>query len=362
MTVLDNTAPSNTVPKNTMQAIAYAEFHVEDTVKSAEKLVDGYGFTIDERYRRPGSGLDCVLLVHGGVRLVLSRAISPTHPAAEYVRRHGDGVAVIGVLCDDAQAALAGAAAHGAQVISAADATIAGFGDMAIRFVDRTDPVMAELPGTDIDGGALEVPLELIDHVAVCVPSGALHPTVAFCEQVLDLRPIFSEYIEVGVQAMDSIVVQSALGAVTFTLLEPDTRRQPGQIDTFLDSHGGAGVQHLAFRTSDIATAVRTYSARDVEFLTTPSAYYDLLEERIGGTRIPTDVLRELNVLVDQDHDGQLFQIFTRTTHPRRTFFMELIERRGAGTFGTANIKALYQAVERQNADAAADTDMDADR
>jgi 4-hydroxymandelate synthase len=365
MTVLNNTAPSNTVPKSSMQAIAYAEFHVEDTVKSAEKLVDGYGFTIDERYRRPGSGLECVLLVHGGVRLVLSRAISPTHPAAEYVRRHGDGVAVIGVLCDDAQAALADAAAHGAQVISAEDAAIAGFGDVAIRFVERTDPIMAELPGAvidaDADADAREVPLELIDHVAVCVPAGALHPTVAFCEQALGLRPIFSEYIEVGAQAMDSIVVQSASGAVTFTLLEPDTRRQAGQIDTFLDSHGGAGVQHLAFRTSDIATAVRIYNARDVEFLTTPSAYYDLLEERIGGTRIPTDVLRELNVLVDQDHDGQLFQIFTRTTHPRRTFFMELIERRGAGTFGTANIKALYQAVERQNADAAADTDADTD-
>jgi 4-hydroxymandelate synthase len=332
-----------------MQAIAYAEFHVEDTVKSAEKLVDGYGFTIDERYRRPGSGLECVLLVHGGVRLVLSSAVSPTHPAAEYVRRHGDGVAVIGVLCDDAQVALADAVARGAQVISAEDATIAGFGDMAIRFVERTDPAMAELPDADVDA-AREVPLELIDHVAVCVPSGALHPTVAFCEQALGLRPIFSEYIEVGAQAMDSIVVQSASGAVTFTLLEPDTRRQPGQIDTFLDSHGGAGVQHLAFRTSDIATSVRTFSSREVEFLTTPGTYYDVLEERVGATRIPAEVLRELNVLVDRDHGGQLFQIFTRATHPRRTFFLELIERRGAGTFGTANIKALYQAVERQNA------------
>ena len=344
-----------TVPMNSMQAIAYAEFHVEDPVKTAARLVDGYGFTIDERYRRPGSGLECSLLVHGGVRLVLSSAISPSHPAAEYVRRHGDGVAVVGVLCDDAQAACAEAASRGARVISAEEATIAGFGDTAIRFVERSDPALAELP--DEDAESSDGLLELIDHVAVCVPSGELHPTVAFCEQALDLRPIFSEYIEVGAQAMDSVVVQSASGAVTFTLLEPDTRRQPGQIDAFLDSHGGAGVQHLAFRTSDIATAVRTYSAREVEFLTTPSAYYDLLEERIGGTRIPTGVLRELNVLVDQDHDGQLFQIFTRTTHPRRTFFMELIERRGAGTFGTANIKALYQAVERQNADAAADAD-----
>jgi 4-hydroxymandelate synthase len=335
-----------TAPTNSMQAIAYAEFYVEDAVKSAAKLVDGYGFTVDGRYRRPGSGLDCSLLVHGGVRLVLSSAASPSHPAAEYVRRHGDGVAVIAVLCDDAQAACAEAGRRGARVLSAGDATIAGFGDVAIRFVEPTDPALAPHADTDASDGLME----LIDHVAVVVPAGELHPMVAFCEQALDLRPIFSEYIEVGAQAMDSVVVQSASGAVTFTLLEPDTGRQPGQIDAFLDAHDGAGVQHLAFRTSDIATAVRTFGAREVEFLTTPSAYYDLLEERIGHTRIPTSVLRELNVLVDQDHDGQLFQIFSRSTHPRRTFFLELIERRGAGTFGTANIKALYQAVERQNA------------
>lgn len=332
---------------NGMLAVAYAEFHVEDPVKSAARLVDGYGFRVDGRYQRPGSGLECALLVHGGVRLVLSSATAPTHPAAEYVRRHGDGVAVIAVLCDDAQAACAQAAQRGARVISAPDATIAGFGDTAIRFVEPSDPALAQFPGADTDAPGL---LELIDHVAVCVPYGELHSTVAACEQALDLRPIFSEYVEVGVQAMDSVVLQSPSGAVTFTLLEPDTRRQPGQIDAFLDAHGGAGVQHLAFRTGDIATAVRTFGEREVEFLSTPGAYYDLLAERIGAAGIPIGVLRELNVLVDQDHDGQLFQIFTRTTHPRRTFFLELIERRGAGTFGTANIKALYQAVERQNA------------
>ncbi len=329
-----------------MHAVAYAEFHVEDPVKSAARLIDGYGFTVDGRYRGHGAGGESTLLVHGGVRLVLTGAASPTHSAAEFVRRHGDGVAVIAVLCDDARAACDAAARRGARVISAEDCLIAGFGDTALRFVEPADPVLAEPEGGRAGDGLLEV----IDHVAVVLPAGELHPTVEFCEKALDLRPIFGEYIEVGSQAMDSVVVQSASGAVTFTLLEPDTRRQPGQIDAFLDAHGGAGVQHLAFRTGDIATAVRTFSAREVEFLTTPGTYYDVLADRVGATRIPAGVLRELNVLVDRDHGGQLFQIFTRTTHPRRTFFMELIERRGAGTFGTANIKALYQAVERQNA------------
>ncbi len=171
-----------------------------------------------------------------------------------------------------------------------------------------------------------------------------------FCEAALGMHRIFGEYIEVGEQAMDSSVVQSASGEVTFTLIEPDTSRRSGQIDTFLADHDGAGVQHLAFRTGDIAAAVRSARDRGVAFLTTPGTYYDALAERLGATAIPVETLRELDVLVDQDHGGQLFQIFARSTHPRRTYFVELIERQGAGTFGTANIKALYEAVERQRA------------
>jgi 4-hydroxymandelate synthase len=109
-------------------------------------------------------------------------------------------------------------------------------------------------------------------------------------------------------------------------------------------------VQHLALRTDDIATSVRTLSGRGVNFLTTPGSYYDELERRLGPVGVPTGTLRELNVLVDRDSAGELFQIFTQSTHPRRTFFIEIIERRDALTFGSANIKALYQAVERERA------------
>jgi len=184
----------------------------------------------------------------------------------------------------------------------------------------------------------------------MCIPGGELKETVRFCEQALGFQQTFAEYISIGAQGMDSVVVQSPTGGVTFTLLEPDTGRSPGQIDAFLEAHGGAGVQHLALRTDDIAHSVRSLAARGVGFLSTPGAYYDLLGARLGHTGIPVETLRELAILVDQDHGGQLFQIFSRSTHPRRTFFLELIERRGAATFGTANIKALYEAVERQRA------------
>ncbi|MEV0531617.1 VOC family protein [Kitasatospora sp. NPDC050463] len=358
-----------------IQSITHVEFHCADADKTAAGLCADFGFVLEEQTREdqtregqtcgdhtredhtcgaltstgPGAGphgVRTVRLRQAGIRLHLVSAADPAHPVARFVAAHGDGIGVIALGCTDPQAALERAERHGARVLDRAGGLVAGFGDVALRFVADTkaDPAPAQ-PAT----GAL---LDALDHAAICVPAGELAPAVRFCEAALGLHRIFGEYIEVGEQAMDSSVVQSASGEVTFTLIEPDTTRRPGQIDTFLADNEGAGVQHLAFRTGDIATAVRTIRDRGVEFLTTPGAYYDALAERFGTTAIPVDTLRELDVLVDQDHGGQLFQIFLRSTHPRRTYFLELIERQGAGTFGTANIKALYEAVERQNATA----------
>ena len=332
-----------------LRAIAHAEFRVEDAEKAADQLVSGYGFRVEEIHQGPRTG---VLLGHGGVRLLL---VQPPYPdgADGYLARHGDGVSGIAVACDDPAAEFAAAVALGAPVRSAADRVIEVFDDFSLQFaaVGAQSPMAAATAtGYAVDGNAT-VPaaaFEAIDHIAVCLPHGTLGPIVAFCERVLGLRRIFGELIEVGAQAMDSVVVQSTSGAVTFTFLEPCVDREPGQIDAFLAAHGGPGVQHLALRTRDIAAAVRALGEADVEFLSTPAAYYAALGERVGATGIPLADLRALNVLVDQDHGGQLFQIFTRSVHPRRTFFFELIERRGAGTFGTANIRALYEAVERE--------------
>jgi len=145
-------------------------------------------------------------------------------------------------------------------------------------------------------------------------------------------------------------VVQDSAAKVTFTLIEPDLSRNPGQIDEFLESHGGPGVQHVAFRTADITGAIAALSGRGVEFLTAPAGYYRSLESRLGAVAIPVATLQEFNVLADSDRWGQMFQIFALSTHERRTFFFELIERRGALTFGSKNIKALYEALEEQRA------------
>ncbi|MFD7903347.1 4-hydroxyphenylpyruvate dioxygenase [Kitasatospora sp. NPDC059747] len=323
-----------------IQTITHVEFACADADKTAAGLRADYGFAADAPQTSP-DGLRTVRVHQGDIRLHLVSAARPGHPVAEFVARHGDGVAVLALGCEDPQAAMERAERHGARVLDRDGALVAGFGDVALRFVP---------PGAGASAPGL---LDALDHVAICVPGGQLADAVRFCEAALGLHRIFGEYIEVGEQAMDSSVVQSASGEVTFTLIEPDTGRRPGQIDEFLAANEGAGVQHLAFRTADIATAVRTIRARGVEFLSTPDAYFDALAERFGETAIPVGTLRELHVLVDQDHGGQLFQIFARSTHPRRTYFLELIERQGAGTFGTANIRALYEAVERQSSAAA---------
>ncbi|MGW6918848.1 4-hydroxyphenylpyruvate dioxygenase [Kitasatospora sp. NPDC054939] len=323
-----------------IQTITHVEYHCADAAQTAADLHARFGFLRDAHQPPPEPGLQQVHVHQGTIRFRLTSAASPAHPVARYVERHGDGIAVLALGCTDPAAVLERAERHGARVLDRAGGLIAGFGDTALRLV----PLPQDAPPAP--GGLLDA----LDHVAVCVPAGQLADAVRFCEAALGFHRIFGEYIEVGEQAMDSSVVQSASGDVTFTLIEPDTSRRPGQIDRFLADHDGAGVQHIAFRTDDIATAVRTARERGVEFLSTPGTYYDQLTERLGGTAIPVETLRELDVLVDQDHGGQLFQIFVRSTHPRRTFFLELIERQGAGTFGTANIKALYEAVERQRA------------
>jgi 4-hydroxymandelate synthase len=197
------------------------------------------------------------------------------------------------------------------------------------------------------DGDGL---LSIVDHAAICLPAGELAPTVRYYREVFGFQQIFEEFIEVGEQAMDSKVVQSPSERVTFTLIEPVPDRRPGQIDGFLARHGGAGVQHLAFLTDDIVRAVRTFEDRGVRFLSTPASYYEALEARLGGTEVDVRDLRSTNVLVDRDHWGELFQIFTRSMHVRDTYFMEIIDRHGARTFGSGNIKALYEAVERAEA------------
>lgn len=334
--------------------IDYVEMYVENLEAATFTWVDKYAFAVAGTDR--AADHRSVTLRQGPVKLVLTEPTSDRHPAAAYLQTHGDGVADIALRTPDVTAAFEAAVRGGAAAVREpvrldgtgpdgpiVTATIGGFGDVVHTLFQSDESAPAEpaagRSGTDVD-------LLGIDHFAVCLNAGDLGPTVAFYERAFGFRQIFEEHIVVGRQAMNSTVVQSASGAVTLTLIEPDSNADPGQIDEFLKAHQGAGVQHIAFNAGDAVSTVRALSGRGVEFLKTPGAYYDMLGERIELQTHTLADLRSTNVLADEDHGGQLFQIFAASTHPRHTIFFEIIERQGAGTFGSSNIKALYEAVE----------------
>ncbi|MGH3757854.1 4-hydroxyphenylpyruvate dioxygenase [Actinophytocola sp.] len=341
----------------------HVKCYVADVSSTAVELSDAYGF---DSYAASGfpdgrvSDACSVALGTDRIRLVLCAPQTDDHPGRAYVAAHGDGVCDIAMRADDVRATFAEAVRRGARPVAepvARDgivtATIGGFGDVVHTLVQRpldVDP--RSLPGfaiLDRPGTATGVGLHEVDHFAVCVEAGWLDPTVSCYERTLGFEVVFEERITVGAQAMNSKVVQSRSGTVTLTVLEPDPDRDPGQIDEFLKSHGGSGVQHIAFTSEHIVTSIDELRNRGVELLITPDSYYDRLPGRIDLSKHSVGDLRRLNILVDEDHDGQLFQIFARSTHPRRTFFFEVIERCGATTFGSGNIKALYEAVELES-------------
>jgi len=327
--------------------IAFLELFVEDRDSVADYFTRSWGFATTARHESVQRA--SVLLQHADVRLIVTSG-----PAAQtFVARHGDGVADIAFTCDDVPDAIAAACAAGAARLGRA--TVSGIGDMRHTLVDKRSyspsgppdergwqmcetQVVASRPGH----------ISLLDHVALCVASGTLGDVARLYRNGFGLETYSSEYVEVGDQAMDSIVLRSSSGNVTFTILEPDSGKSQGQIDAFLERNGGGGVQHLAFLVDDIVSAVRDFRQRGVEFLSTPDAYYASLVSRIGEMAERIADLRETNVLADRDEWGYILQLFTRSPHPRNTLFYELIQRAGGQGFGSANIRALYESVERE--------------
>jgi 4-hydroxymandelate synthase len=331
-----------------ISTVDHVEFQVGDVEATVDLLRANYGFEplregFAEQWR-------AVPLGQGGIRVLV------TAGSAAYVRQHGDAVATIALRTSDATAAYAEAVSRGANPMApptawrrddavVVTATVSGPGSLSHRFVERRG-------ASTEDGQPPAGPLLDIDHAALCVPDGDLEPTVRYYEEVFGFKQIFSERVEIGGSAMDSMVVQSPSGAVTFTIVAPDPVRRSGQLDDFLRAGGGAGVQHLALSTADITGAVKELADRGVRFLSTPDSYYEGIGARLGAIGRPVDALRAAGVLVDRDHWGEMFQIFTESPFERRTFFFELIERHGALTFGSNNIRALYEAKERSRASA----------
>jgi 4-hydroxyphenylpyruvate dioxygenase len=351
--------------------------HIEWWVGNARAfsawLAGAFGFSI-AAYAGPETGLaDRVSywLSQGDIDFVVTGALSPTSPIAAHVREHGDGVRALAFEVTDARSAFEFAVAHGASPVGEpvtddvesgrlVRSTIAAYGETLHTFVDRSRYTDKFLPGFRADVGdpagvAASGPrLELIDHCVGNVPKGRLEAWVSFYERMGFTRLVHfgDDQISTEYSALMSTVV-SVSGSdanVVLPINEPADGRRPSQIDEYLAYYRGPGVQHIALATGDIVTAVRSLRRGGVRMLEVPDAYYAGVRQRLAHLQLDWEALQELGILVDEDCDGYLLQVFTENVTDRPTVFFEIIQRCGARGFGAGNFKALFEALERAQA------------
>lgn len=334
------------------QDIEYVELYTSDMPSAVDYFVTSFGFT--PMAESVGEGSRSLLLRHGTVQLVVTAG----RGTEEFIEAHGDGIADVAFGCDDPARTCERAVAAGASLIDSAPGrlVVSGLGDSRHSLLHRC--AGASLPSDWMwkpisRASARPGRIWLLDHVAILVEGGTLRSYADFYTEAFGLTRYSGEYIEIGEQGIDSIVVRSPSGGITFTILEQDQAKKPGQVEGFIARYGGPGVQHLAFLVDDIVTAVREFGSGGVEFLRSPNSYYKMLASRLPGIAAEIADLRATSVLADRDEWGYLLQLFTRSPYQRNTLFYELVQRRGARGFGAANIKALYEAVERDGSGAA---------
>jgi 4-hydroxyphenylpyruvate dioxygenase len=314
------------------------------------------------------------VLRSGAVRFVLDGAVDPASPLIARHARHGDAISDIALEVTDVDKCVAHARIQGATIVSDPHdesdehgtvrlATVAAYGDTHHTIVDRSRYHGPYLPGyvARHDPGALPAAtrptgrrlFEALDHVVGNVGLGEMDTWVDFYNRVMgftNLAEFVGDDIATTYSALMSKVVASGDHRVKFPLNEPAPGKRRSQIDEYLQFHNGPGAQHLALACDDILRTVDELTARGVEFLSTPDAYYldPHLRARLGDVRAPIEELRRRGILVDRDEDGYLLQIFTRPIGDRPTVFFELIERHGSLGFGKGNFKALFEAIERE--------------
>jgi len=347
----------------------HIEFWVGNARAFAGWLASGFGFDFTA-YAGPETGRRqsvSYLMTQGEVRLVVTGALQPESPIALHVLRHGDGVARLAIRALDADAAFSAAVERGASPVrlpwresdeegTVIQADLATYGDTVHRLVQRSDYRGLFLPGYQPAASpspvGAPVGLRAMDHCVGNVERGALDGWVAFYKEVLGFEQLVhfgDDQISTEYSALMSTVVWDG-SKVVLPLNEPAEGRRKSQIDEFLEYYRGPGVQHIAFRTDDIVSAVSAMRTRGVRFLEVPPAYYEDARMRMEGYDLPWDDLMRLGVLVDRDDDGYLLQLFTENVTDRPTVFFEVIQREGATGFGAGNFKALFEAIERAQA------------
>ncbi len=305
------------------------------------------------------------VLQRRNVRFVLTAALTPDHPIATHVARHGDGVKDIALRVRDAAAAYQAAMLNGATSVhgptTAEDrdgrvvkASIATYGDTIHSFIEREGYKGPFMPGYQTiaqPGPVPETGIAAIDHIVGNVELGHMERWVNYYRDVLGFKQLVhfdDNDISTEYSALMSKVMQNGTGKVKFPLNEPAGGRRKSQIEEYLDYYGGPGVQHIALATGDICATVDALRTAGIPFISVPDSYYDELEQRVGAIDESRQDLKERGILVDRDEEGYLLQIFSQPMQDRPTLFIEIIQRKGSQGFGKGNFKALFEAIERE--------------
>ncbi len=347
----------------------YVEFYVGNAKQASHYYQAAFGFQV-VAYRGPETGVrDRVtyLLQQNKIRLLLTSPLGPYGPIAEHVRRHGDGVRDLALWVDDARDAHRKALERGAKSVQEPAvlkdeqgevivAAIAIYGDTIHSLVERRNYRGLFMPGfaarkPHYQPG--ETGLLYVDHCVGNVELGQMNVWVRFYEEVMGFKNLISfddQDISTEYSSLMSKVMSNGNERIKFPINEPAKGKKKSQIDEYLEFYRGPGVQHLALATNDIVHTVTTLRDRGLEFLSVPTSYYDELQARVGKIDEPVDVLAGLGILVDRDPDGYLLQIFSKPAQDRPTLFYEIIQRKGARSFGKGNFKALFEAIEREQA------------
>jgi 4-hydroxyphenylpyruvate dioxygenase len=357
-----------------VRGMDHVRFYVGNARQAAHWYASAFGMT-PVAYRGPETGSrDAVeyVLTSGKARFVLTGAAHAGTPVGEHVLAHGDGVVDLAMEVPDVDAAISYARRRGATVVEEPHdltdargtvriAAVATYGVTRHSLVDRSRYDGPFLPGFEpaapvFRGKPAHHPrryFQAIDHCVGNVELGRMDEWVGFYNRVMgftNMKEFVGDDIATEYSSLMSKVVTNGNHRVKFPLNEPSPGRRKSQIDEYLEFHGGPGVQHIALATGDIVGSVRAMTEMGVQFLETPDSYYDTLGALVGQTRVPLETLRELRIQADRDEDGYLLQIFTKPVQDRPTVFFELIERHGSLGFGKNNFKALFEAIEREQA------------
>ena len=359
--------PADFLPLN---GTDYVEFYVGNAKQAAYYYRAAFGMKL-VAYRGPETGTrDRVSYVvqQGEIRFVLTTPLVADSAIADHIRRHGDGVHEIALWVDDAESAYQETTRRGARGVREPTvsedkdgcvrySSIAAYGDTVHAFIERKDYRGAFFPGfRAVDAADLiarPTGLLHIDHMVGNVGWGQMDSWVSFYRDIMgfqlyqhfDDKDISTEY-----SALMSKVMANGNGRVKFPINEPAVGRRKSQIEEYLEFYGGPGVQHIALATGNIIETVSKMRAQGIEFLRVPSAYYEDLEKRCGKIDEPIGELADLGILVDRDDEGYMLQIFTKPVEDRPTLFYEVIQRKGSRSFGKGNFKALFEAIEREQA------------